>query len=164
MPVTLTGARELALRFDTFPDRCRAAIEQKIRAATDELQTRSRGLAPRKTGRLQGEIVTRVFSDSPTRVAGYVEVYASDEPQKEYPKAATLEYGSDKPRRKVERASVLSRLLGRPRRRIVSAISRPVHIKAFMYLRGPLEELRPEIEAALEDALTETAAGDEASA
>jgi len=44
----------------------------------------------------------------------------------------------------------------------VERLSKAVHIKAFKYLRGPLEEMRPEIEAGLDEAVAEAAAEGEA--
>lgn len=147
------GERELAVRFETFPQDARQRIEQRINAFVDRLQGRIQGAAPYRTGRLRSEIKGRVYSTQ-TRVAGYVSVYAPGAPN-EYPKAATLEYGSNKPRRAFERGGGLVARLTGSRRRIVSRISKPVHIDALRYLRGPFDDLAPEFRAEIDAALNE---------
>lgn len=156
MAVTITGDRELALRFDKFPQEARGRIEERITSLIGRLQDRVEAAAPRKTGKLRSEIKARVYT-STNRVAGYVSVYAPGAPG-EYAKAATLEYGSDKPRRAF--ASRAASRLASGRRRIVSRLSKPVHIEAFRYLRGPFEELTPEFQAELEAAISEVVAED----
>lgn len=155
MTVTVRGERELALRFDAFPTRAHERIRQRIQALTAELEARVQAATPVRTGRLRGEITERVFSDDPERIAGYVSVFSGD--PREYPKAATLEYGTDKPRRAFEKRSLLDKMMG-GRRRIVARLSKPAHIQAYRYLRAPLDAMRPEIEAALDEALAEAAA------
>lgn len=145
MPLVSRGERELIQRFDEFPTCARAKLTERMRSLINELQSRSRAAAPFKEGTLRGEIGSRVFADQPTRIAGYVGVYAQDD--KEYPKAATLEYGSDAVRKR----------LSQERNRLIERISKPVHIKEFAYLRGPFEGMRDEIEAALAEALQEAA-------
>jgi hypothetical protein len=151
----ITGDRELDLRFQRLPAAVHARLENRMSTLVDELKARAQSAAPRRTGRLQGEIVGRVYADSPTRVAGYVQVYAPGAPN-EYPKAATLEYGSNKPRRIVERAQsgILARLR-RSRQRLLARTSSPVHIRAYRYLRGSIEGMRSEIASGLADAVTE---------
>ena len=154
MAVTITGERELALKFDRFPAEAHDALEQRITSIIESLQARIEGVTPHKTGKLRSEIRSRIYS-SPKRIAGYVSVYAPGDAN-EYPKAATLEYGSDKPRRAFEKRAELA--LGRSKRRIVSRMSKPVHIVARRYLRGPLADMASEIQAQLEAALAEAAA------
>lgn len=158
--VSTRGERELALRFDTLPARVHKKLEQRITALTDALQARIEAAAPYKTGKLRSEVTGRVYAGQSDRVAGYVSIYSPGD-SKEYPKAATLEYGTDKPRRSFERATKIDALFGRSRRRILSKVSRPVHIAAFAYLRGPFDSMRPEIQAALEEAIAEAAAEDD---
>jgi hypothetical protein len=157
MPIVSRGDRELSLRFDTFPTRAHKRLEDKISALTEQLQARVEAASPVLTGLLRSEITPRDFADNVNRVAGYVSVFAHS--SNEYAKAATLEYGSSKPRREFQRTSsgILSRF-GLRQQRIVARISKPVDIKAFRYLRGPLEQMRPEIEAGLNEALAEAAA------
>lgn len=154
MGVTTRGDREISLRFEQFPARARGSIEARIRNLTDELDARIENAAPFRTGKLRSEITPSVYDDSPDRVAGVVSVFA---PQAvgEYAKAATLEYGSNKPRRIFDRSSsMMAKLLG-SRRRVASRMTKPVHIAALAYLRGPFAEMEPEIQAELEAALAE---------
>src|SRR4029077_5776429 len=96
-------------------------------------------------------------------VAGYVQIRggAGEGNFNPYAKAATLEYGTDKARRVAERASqgLLARVGGGKKRLVARANAKAVHIKAFRYLRDPLEEMRPEIEAELAAALAELTDG-----
>jgi hypothetical protein len=158
--VITRGERELSLRFDTFPTRARAKLAERITVLTEQLQARIVAATPQgKTGRLRSEETSRILTDNPNRVAGYVQVYAPDLPT-EYAKAATLEYGTNKPRKIFERTSGL---LGRlSRRRVVARVTRPVHIAPFRFLRQPLEEMKPEIELALDEAMAEVTAEGEA--
>lgn len=158
MGVITRGDRELGLRFEKFPTQAHAKLEQRMHKLVDSLQARAEAIAPRgATGRLKTEIKGRVFADSPTRIAGYVEVYAPGVPG-EYPKAATLEYGTDKPRKIADRAhSGLLARVTRSQRRIAARMSKPVHIAAFRYLRGASAEMRDEVGTELAAALAEAA-------
>lgn len=156
MAVVTRGEREVSARFDTFPGRARKKLESRIAALTAQLQARVIAAAPRLTGALRSEITERDFSDSPNRIAGYVSVYAPGI-KDAYAKAATLEYGTNKPRRIPDHGGIFHRL-GKGQKRIESRLTKPARIEAFRYLRGPLEEMKPEIELALNEALAETAA------
>lgn len=157
MAVVTRGEREISARFDTFPSRARQKLEERITALTEQLEARVEAAAPHRTGALRSEITSRVFANQSNRVAGYVSVYAPDRPG-EYPKAATLEYGSNKPRRMFERGGGIAARLGLRQRRIANRVSKPARIEAFAYLRGPLDQMRPEIEAGLNEAVAEAAA------
>jgi hypothetical protein len=157
MAVVTRGDREVSIRFDTFPARARKKLEARIGALTAQLEARVRAAAPHRTGALRSEITERDFADSPSRIAGYVSVYAPGAPT-EYAKAATLEYGTSKPRRAFQRSSgIVARLVG-SNKRIVARLSKPVRLAAFEYLRAPLEQMKPEIEVTLNEALAEAAA------
>lgn len=158
MPVVTRGEREVSLRFDTFPGRARKRLEERIAALTTQLQSRVEARAPYLTGQLRSEIVERDFADNPNRVAGYVSVWAPGAKPDEYAKAAALEYGTNKPRRAFQRTNGIIDRVGKAHRRIVAKLSKPVRMEAFEYLRKPLAEMKPEIEAALNEALAETAA------
>jgi hypothetical protein len=157
MPVITRGDKELALRFEQFPRVAHAKLAERMQNIVDGLQARARAAAPHKTGKLQSEITGRVFSDMPDRVAGYVTVFTPDPgpPGNEYAKAATLEYGTDKPRRVMGAARFSARLGRFAQRRLVARVSKPAHISAFRYLRGPLEDMREEIDAELAAAIAE---------
>lgn len=159
MTAETTGDRELALRFETFPTRAHAKLVDRITSLTETLHGRvdaAMGRFAHPTGKLQSEITSKVYADNPNRVAGYVEVYAPGAPG-EYPKAATLEYGTDKVRRAFERTGGLLARLGGARRRIIERASKPVHIEAFRYLRGPFADFEDEMRTELNAALAETA-------
>jgi hypothetical protein len=155
--VITRGDREISLRFDNFPTRAKQKIEERITLLTEQLKARVQAAAPRRTGALQSEITARIYSNKADRVAGYVSVFAPGQPS-EYPKAATLEYGSSKPRRTFEKTSGIAARLGLAQRRIAGRISKPVQIEAFAYLRRPLEQMKPEIELGLNEALAEATA------
>jgi hypothetical protein len=161
--VVTRGDREISLRFDTFPTRVHGKLEARIREFTDDLEARIRAVTPRKTGLLQSEITEKIYaSDTADRVAGYVSVFAGDR-QKEYAKAATLEYGSNKPRQLADRGSRIFAMFSR-KKRFERRLSKTPHIEAFRYLRDPFDEMKPEIQAGLEEAVAEAAAEDEGAA
>jgi len=151
--ITTKGERELALRFDTFPERAHQKLQQRIEPLIDALLLRIQEATPYQYGTLRGEEVSRTYADQADRVAGYVSIVGQS--QNDYAKAATLEYGTDKVRRRLEKGSLASRL---GLKRLSMRVSKPAHIAAFRYLRGPFEEMRPEIEAALAEAVAEVAA------
>jgi hypothetical protein len=157
--IVTRGDREISLRFDTFPARAHKRLEEKIGILTEQLEARVQAATPVLTGLLRSEVTPRDFADNVNRVAGYVSIFAHS--SNEYAKAATLEYGSNKPRHTSQRASsgILSRF--GLKQRIADRMSKPVMIKAFEYLRGPLAQMKPEIEAGLNEALAEAAAEQE---
>ena len=59
-----------------------------------------------------------------------------------------------------ERGSAVGRLFSRTQR-MERRLSKTPHIEAFRYLRGPFEEMKPEIQAGLDEALAEAVAEDE---
>src|SRR5690242_13577707 len=160
LKITMSGAREISRRLEDFPESLHDKLASRIRTVIEELWVRVEGVVPHRTGRLASEIAERVFSDAKYRVAGYVSVYADDPgpaPHNEYAKAATLEYGSDRPRAIKSEHGVMTRLRGSSRR-IKARMSKPVDIAARRYLRGPLDEMRPQITAMMEEAIAEAVA------
>ena len=161
MGVGTRGGREISLRFDSFPDRLHGKLVDRIEALTATLEERIEAIAPHKTGKLRSEIKFALYtSETQSRVAGYVSVYAGSD-SNEYAKAATLEYGSNKPRRIPDHGGILRRL-SRGQRAIESRLTKAPNIEARRYMRGPFEEMKPEIQAALEETMIETVAEDEA--
>jgi hypothetical protein len=154
--VVTRGVRELSLRFEAFPQLAHDKIQERITQLTAALEARIEEAAPVLTGLLRSEVTERIYGDSKSRIAGYVQIYAPQNP-KEYAKAATLEYGTDKPRRIPDHGGVFHRL-GKGQKAIESRLTKPVHIQAFRYLRGPFEDMQPEIRASLEEALAEVEA------
>ncbi len=145
------GDRELAVRFEVFPDKLRERLVSRIESLTQELYERVEAATPVKTGELVGEETIRDYADQPGRIAGYVGVFAPQDPANQYAKAATLEYGTNKPRRAFERKKVMLTELTSARRRLVGQMSRSVHIEAIRYLRDPTKEMEPEVLAAIEE-------------
>jgi hypothetical protein len=134
------GGLALNLRLDSFPANLQERLRQRVNALTEELQARVAAAAPFKTGLLRSEIVGNIYTGyNNDRVAGYVSVFASGRTS-EYAKAATLEYGTNKTRRTAARTA---------RARLGQLISKRAEIQAYRYLRGPFEQMLPEIEAAL---------------
>lgn len=156
--VVTRGAREVSLRFDTFPDRVKARLTARIDELTTQLQASVMAAAPFRNGRLRGEITARAYNDKPDRIAGYVSVFAGSDAG-EYPKAATLEYGSTKARRVFSKTETFITRRGKVRR-VVDRYTKPAMLTARRYLRDPLEEMLPEITAALEEAVAEAVAED----
>lgn len=150
--VVLRGDTELSLRFDSFPQRARQRLEDRIASLTEALQARIEAAAPVRTGALRSEIKGRMYADNPNRVAGYVSVFAPGVASA-YPKAATLEYGTSKPRRVYQRG--VATRLGRANRRVIQRISKPARIQAFRYLRGPFEDMEQSMRDELNSVLAE---------
>jgi hypothetical protein len=160
MGVITRGEREIDLAFETFPTKAHELLAERITGIIDTLQARIEEAAPEKTGLLRSEIHERLYADLPQRVAGYVQVIAARDPEHEYAKAASLEYGVNKPRRVAERANRFETLTGRlerPHRLLAARLGSAVHMRAFRYLRGPIEQMRPEIEGELAEALNAAA-------
>ena len=153
MTVITRGARELSLRIESFPDLVKKKLVERINALTEELQERVIAAAPYKTGKLKSEIIKRTFGDRDSRVAGYVSVYAQDD-NKEYAKAATLEYGTRHPRRMSGKNGIALRF-GKGQKTVIGRAIKTVGIRPFEYLRGPIDAMRGEIVAQLESAVEE---------
>lgn len=160
LTITESGAREISKRLEEFPDELHQKLVVRIRGVVEQLYARVLQVVPHRTGRLSGEIVERMFTDAKYRVAGYVSVYTDDpgpSPHNEFAKAATLEYGTDRPRAIKSEHGVMTRLRGSSRR-MKARMSKPAEIEARRYLRGPLDQMRPEIMALIEQAIAEAVA------
>lgn len=160
MGAIITGERELALRFDEFPVEVRDRLEARMTDLVESLKSRVQGtrpVTPGKSHKLRDEIAGRVYS-SDHRVAGYVSIYAPGESEA-YAKAAALEYGSNKPRRQFQRQGRLAARFVSSRRRIVSKLSKPVHLEAYRYLRGPFTDTENEFREVCEEVLAEALNG-----
>ena len=153
--VTITGAREAGVKFERFPEEAHDKIAERIHGLTDRLYERILDAEPFKTGKLKSETVEREFDDNGHRIAGYVSIFAPSDVA-EYAKAATLEYGTDKPRKVADRGGLLLRITGSSRR-IHARLSKPVHIAAMRFLRGPLAEMADGVETEIEAALSDAA-------
>lgn len=151
--VTTRGARELALRFEEFPPQLQDALKTRIgeivKALDEAVSVAAVDKFAHPTGKLASEVTSRLFGNEQGRIAGYVSIYAGGD-KNEYAKAATLEYGSNRPRKVAARAGsgAMMRITGSSRR-VYARLSGALNIKAYRYLRDPLDASRPEIVAAL---------------
>jgi len=160
MPVVITGDKSLSNRFGGFPKQAHDELMKAIRAMSVELQARIIAARPVTPGtqiahpHLRDEITAQAFGDNPSRVASYDSVFAGADGN-EYAKAGTLEYGSNKARRIFDkRGKIMTALFGK-NRKIASRKTKVAHITAYRYLRDTFAAMRPEIEAALNEALAE---------
>jgi hypothetical protein len=156
--IELAGDREIDLRFETFPERARAALEARIGGLTQSLLARVKGDEPEKSGRLKGETVAGVRS-SKYRVTGTVRVAARD--QSEFGKAGALEYGSKGDvqvrAHAIQLGHVFHRLIA-PTAVLVAAYTRQPAIAARRYLEEPLAGMREEAIEAMREAISEALA------
>jgi len=158
--LTVSGDRDVALRFEQFPEGLRQRLHGAIERLTERLAARVRAATPKRSGRLASEVRSRV-EDGPEFVRGRVFIDAPD--GRDAGKAAALEYGAHKPPRKgfvVEHKRSLNHLWGRavsPMEVIVDRYTRTANIMERRYLRGPFQAMRGEIEEEMRDAVTETA-------
>ena len=153
--IEIEGDRLVALRFDQFPERARAAIGRRLSSLTERLLSRVVGVEPQRTGKLRGETGSRVF-ERDDRVVGQVRVAAPD--SGEHGKAAALEYGASHTALVRAHTMQLSHVydkLVEPIEVMVAAYSRHPNIAERRYLRGPLDAMRGEIIAELRAALDE---------
>jgi hypothetical protein len=153
--IEVDGERLVALRFEQFPERARAAIKRRLEALTAQLYSRVESAEPQRTGKLRQE--TQSFVDErDDRVTGRVKVLARE--TSEHGKGAALEYGAHGSAQVGAHAMTLSHLWGRmiaPRQVLVAAYSRRVNISERRYLRGSLDTLRGEVIEQLRQALAE---------
>jgi hypothetical protein len=155
MSALVSGDREVALAYERFPDELRERIRARMQRIVDRLESASRDAAPYKTGKLKSEIRGHVYADNPQRVAGYVQVDAAGGGSDEYRKAGALEYGVHKTR------SLAGRLAGHNftarlrSSRVRDRLNGPIQQRAYRYLRGPLDEMRGDIEAEMTQAIGE---------
>lgn len=153
MSVITRGMREISQRLEDFPPFLQEKLTERIGVLTEQLWEGVESVVPHRTGKLAGEIASRLYSQ-PQRIAGYVSVYAPGRPN-EYPKAGALEYGwwaAPHPT-----SGVMSRLLGN-NRRAKARTAGATHVAAARYLRGPLAAMKPEAVAALDEAVAEAIA------
>jgi hypothetical protein len=145
--IDVTGARQVGLRFEEFPDALYAELRVEVDALSAELFAQIEAATPVKTGRLRSQERLRLFTD-PTRITGYVDI-AAPKGSSAFAKAGALEYGAHRPT-KVSAHSmrldhVWSQRLAAPETVLVSAYSRTPDIAEHAFERGPLAAMAPEI-------------------
>ena len=156
--IEVVGDRKVALRFEKFPERLRAAFVEPIQYLTRRLAGKVRQRAPRgKKGELPGLVIEQFFND-PDQVSGRVTF--SDQ----YAKVGALEYGAPGPRNRnmvKEHKAQLGHFwhlrLNRPITVMVAAHRRQLNTPQFAMLRGPLAEMSGEVISELQ-AVVNTAA------
>lgn len=149
--VTISGDREVALKFEQFPQRAHASLLSRITNLTTQLEARVRAAEPSLTGKLRGETVSHVYDD-PERIRGVVTVSA------DFAKAGALEYGAHRATRVKEHYERLGHVFARlisPLAVVVSEHTRIPNIQEHAFLRGPLAEMEPEVVEQLKAALVE---------
>lgn len=149
----IAGDRELTLRFDEFPVALHAKLFERVSGLTSELEGLVRAGVPHRTGRLAGEISSRV-RDSEERITGTVRVTG------EYAKAGALEYGAHGTANVAAHAARLTHLWGRatgaPMMVEIPAHTRHVNIAAHRFLRGPEAAMSGRVRSELQGAVQET--------
>lgn len=153
--VTIEGARRVAAKFEAFPPGVLEALKPVIAEKIGELGTRIEAIVPRATGKLASEIRTSVRSGK-DYVSGSVRVTA------EFAKAGALEYGAHRQTKVKEHQMRLdhrwSRAMQPPELVSVPTHTRTPDIAEQRFMRGPLEEMRAAIEAAIDEAVASATA------
>jgi hypothetical protein len=152
----ITGDRRIVARFDEMPRDIRSALVKRITKLTKRLYGRVRDLVPTDTGKLQKEIIWRVFSD-PLKVKGVV-MLQGGLTQSEYIKAAALEYGAHGAAHPRAYQRTITEAFGRglaPTTIDVRAYDRVVNIEARLYMRSALADTEEEAVAELTEELNE---------
>jgi hypothetical protein len=148
--IGLTGDRQAGLRFEEFPDHLYEGLRQEIDALTNELFARVVAATPELTGDLRAHERVRIFTDE-NRITGYVDIGGTT--AAEIKKAAALEYGAHKATSVKSHSMKLDHAWGNalsaPMDVIVAAYSRTPNIAEHAFERGPLAEMRGEINARL---------------
>jgi hypothetical protein len=151
--INITGEREFQIRLQKIPQELHDAFLPRIKALTARLEARVQAAAPAGTGKLRGEITSRVYDDRVDRIRGLVTLTG------DYAKAGALEYGAHRPTSVRSHAMQLDhvflRRLQAPTSVMVAAHSRTPNITEHRFLRGPLEAMEQEIAAELRQAVEE---------
>lgn len=156
--VVITGSRQVELQFEQFPEHLHDKLLARVRSLTSMVASRVRAAVPVKTGKLKGEIVSDIYDDGPTRVAGRVSVSG------EYAKAGALEYGAHGTAIVKAHRATLSHVFGRhasPMNVLVAAHTRKLNLPAHRYLHDPFKGLSGEIASQMRETVEEAAAADQ---
>jgi hypothetical protein len=151
--IQIVTSRNIDLRFDEFPVQAHQALLEVITSSTERLAEMVRSRVPKKTGRLESEINSRVHSFD-NRITGIVEVAGKSE--NDFRKAAALEYGAHGTMRVREHTERLSHLFGAPMEQIevtVKAHARKLNIKAHDFLGGSAADMAGEVMQQMREAV-----------
>lgn len=154
--ITLTGDRDIALRFEQFPERLREKLRAAIGRVLPELAAAEQAAAPRRTGALASEIGATEIQEGPNFIRGIVGM-ARGLPGREYGKAGAEEYGAHR-EIIVRKPGVRALNLGLKRLRKShpdKLYTRTVNIIERRYIRGPFAAMRGQIQDELADAVNE---------
>lgn len=163
--VYITGAREMGLRFERFPETLRADLVPVIGELTAETLAMVEALLPNRTGRLRGEMSMAVH-DLPDAVTGVVGLPPGlgSGPDSVYAAAGALEYGAHGDYTVKAHAMRLdhlwARATGLPMTVDVPEHSRRLDLEARRFMRGPALAMRGRVFARLEDVVDRTVAED----
>ena len=150
--IDVTGARQVGIRFEEFPDVLYAELKAEIESLGAELFARVEAQTPSRTGTLRSQERLRIFAD-PNRITAYLDIDAGKVSGGAYAKAGALEYGAHRPTKVAAHSMRLDHhwalKLSAPERVLVSAYSRTPDIQTFAFERGPLAEMQPEVIARL---------------
>lgn len=158
--ITINGEREVVAKLQDFELLTHDRLLTRATALAEELASKVRAAEPSDTGKLRSETRSRVFDDK-TRIKAQVYV-GGDFSEKTKRgsvwagQVAALEYGAHAAA--VVRAHettlghVYSRLIS-PMKVFVAAYRRQLNLEDQAFLRGSLEEMAPEIDAALKAAV-----------
>jgi hypothetical protein len=152
--ITETGARDVALSLERMPDDVRDRLASRIRGFTARLEPMVAERVPSRTGRARSQVGS-VVDVMPDLVRGRVYVQG---PGAENAKLGALEYGARRRHVVREHKRMLDHLWGRailPMQVIVDRYMRTPNIAEHRFLRGPFEQMRPEILAGLREAADE---------
>jgi hypothetical protein len=156
--IDIKYAREVALRFEQFPEAARTRLVERVEALTERLKGLVEEAIPRRTGR--SARVRRTGPSLSARVEtkmrmGENYVRGTVKLDGDWAKAAALEYGSH---REIEVAERVRARLFRPTLQVAAAYTRKTNIDPEDYLRGPLASIADEALAELKQAMEEAVA------
>lgn len=147
--VDVTGARDVGVRLDAFPDGLYEDLRNEIDSLAHELEELVIAATPEKTGKLRSEVRMRLFADK-SRISGRVDIAASGT---EAAKAGALEYGAHRATsvraHQMRLDHAWGEKLAEPITVLVAAYNRTPDVAERAFERGPLAEMQPEILARL---------------
>lgn len=152
--VEVTGARQVGVRFEEFPDHLYEALRAEIHAIGDELLELVKAATPQKTGKLRSEERLRVFADK-NRIKAQVDVSG------EFAKAGALEYGAHRATKVGSHSMRLDHAWNEkfdaPESVLVGAYTRTPNIEEHAFERGPLHEMQAAVLTRLNETVAKAA-------
>jgi hypothetical protein len=151
--VTVTGDKQVAIRFDQFPVKLHDKLLAIIRSLTTGLAAKIKAAEPQRSGKLRSETTSAVYDDAGRKISGRVFVSG------DYKKAGALEYGAHG-RAKISGHSarldhVFGNHLNAPLTVAVAGFTRQMNIASRKFLRGPLAASASSIDEALQTVVNE---------